>query len=267
MRPQRIYRTEAIVLRVRRMGEADSVLTLFSADRGKFDAIAKGVRKPTSRKSGHLEPLTHTSLLLAHGATLDVITQAESIHTFLPMREELRRLGAGMYAAELIDRFTVEREETFALFRLLVETLLRLSESDTIELVLRYFELRLLQEAGFRPQLQQCVSCAEPLQPVVNYFSVGGGGAVCPRCRPAGSGLPPISLNALKVLRLMMRNPYADVARLRLDADLMAEMESLLRLAVHRQLEREPRSLQFLRELRRSYSTNPANPPAVSPVS
>lgn len=266
MRPPRIYTTEAVVLRVRRMGEADSVLTLLSADRGKFDAVARGVRKPTSRKAGHLEPLTHSTLLLAHGTNLDIITQAQALHTFLPMREDLRRLGGGLYAAELIDRFTVEREESYALFRLLVDTLGRLGDGEHIDLTLRYFEARLLQESGFRPQLYQCVTCGEALQPVLNYFSVVGGGAVCPGCRPAGSGLPAIGVNVLKVLRLMLRAGYAEVARLRLDETLMSELESLLRLAVHRQLEREPRSLQFLRELRRPYLAA-AIPSNAGPVS
>lgn len=255
MRAQRIYTTEVVILRTRRMGEADSVLTLFSADRGKFDAVARGVRKPTSRKAGHLEPLTHSSLLLAHGTNLDIITQAQTIHAFLPMRESLHGVGAGLYTAELVDRFMMEREESYTVFRLLVETLKRISDGgDTIDLALRYFEARLLAEAGFRPQLNNCVTCGEPLRPVVNHFSVTGGGAVCPACRPAGSGLPPISVNAVKVLRLMLRASFADVARLRLDEELMQEMESLLRLAVQRQLEREPRSLQFLRELKRPYA-------------
>src|SRR5688572_27559635 len=120
MRPQRIYSTEVVVLRTRRLGEADSILTLLSADRGKFDAVARGVRKLTSRKAGHIEPLTHSRLLLAHGSNLDVITQAEAVQCFLPVREDLRTIGAGLYAAELIDRFTVEREECYPLFRLLV---------------------------------------------------------------------------------------------------------------------------------------------------
>ena len=253
MRAQRIYTTDAVVLRARRMVEADSVLTLLSADRGKFDAVARGVRKLTSRKAGHLEPLTHSTLLLAHGSNLDIITQAQAIHTFLPMREDLRRLGAGLYASELIDRFTVEREECYPVFHLLVETLKRLSDGGEIDLTLRFFEARLLEETGFRPQLSHCVACNEPLKPVVNHFSVTGGGAVCPSCRPAGSGLPPISVNALKVLRLTQRGTYADLTRLRLSEELLSELESLLRIAVQRQLEREPRSLQFLRELRRPY--------------
>jgi DNA repair protein RecO (recombination protein O) len=255
MRAPRVYSTEAIVLRARRMGEADAVLTLLSGDRGKFDAVARGVRKPTSRKSGHVEPLTHARLLLAHGTNLDIITQAEARHTYLPMREELRRLGAGLYTAELADRFTVEHEECYGIYRLVLQTLERLSDGADVDVVLRYFEANLLVEAGFRPQLDQCVTCGEELRPVVNAFSVTGGGVVCPGCRPPASGLPPISVNALKVLRLLVRGPFEQVARLRLNESLMNELESLLRLAVYRQLEREPRSLQFLRELRRPYQT------------
>src|SRR5215212_6360812 len=126
MRVQRVYTTEAVVLRVRRLGEADSILTLLSADLGKIDAVARGVRKPTSRKSGHLEMLTHSTLLLAHGSNLDIITQAEALHTFLPLREDLRRLGGGLYTAELIDHFMMERDESYSVYRLLVETLARL---------------------------------------------------------------------------------------------------------------------------------------------
>jgi DNA repair protein RecO (recombination protein O) len=254
MRTPRVYTTEVIVLRTRRMGEADAVLTLLSGDRGKFDAVARGVRKPTSRKAGHVEPLTHVRLLLAHGTNLDIITQAEARHTFLRMREELRRLGAGLYTAELADRFTVEREECYGIYRLVLQTLERLSDGADVDVVLRYFEANLLVEAGFRPQLDQCVTCDEDLRPVVNAFSVMGGGVVCPGCRPPASGLPPISVNALKVLRLLVRGSFEQVARLRLNESLMSELETLLRLAVYRQLEREPRSLQFLRELRRPYA-------------
>jgi DNA repair protein RecO (recombination protein O) len=253
MRGQRIYSTEAIVLRTRRMGEADAILTLFSVDRGKFDAVARGVRKLTSRKSGHLEPLTHCSLLLAHGSSLDIITQAQALHTFLPLREDLRRLGAGLYLAELVDRFTVEREEVYPVYKLLLESLTRASDCATLELPLRYFEANLLVLAGFQPQLDRCVTCGQPLQPVANAFSVAGGGVVCPACRPAGSGLPSISVNALKVLRLLVRGTFSDAARLRLSDTLLQELEMLLRMALFRQLEREPRSLQFLRELRSSY--------------
>src|SRR5581483_2273902 len=109
MRTPRVYRTEAIVLHHRELGEADKVLTLYSPDLGKFDAIAKGVRRPTSRKSGHLEELSHSTLLLAHGRTLEVVTQCELLESFAGLREDLSRLGAAVYLAELVERFSAER--------------------------------------------------------------------------------------------------------------------------------------------------------------
>src|SRR3712207_2448889 len=151
MNTARVYKTEAVVLRQRKLGEADKILTLFSADLGKFDAVAKGVRRPGSRKAGHVELLTHVSLMLARGKSLDIITQAEALDTYLPLREDLRRLSCGLYVAELTDRFTAEHQESFPLFRLLVETLGGLTVHRDLELVLRFFELNLLGVAGYEP--------------------------------------------------------------------------------------------------------------------
>src|SRR6476469_7490501 len=94
----RVYRAEAVVLRTRRLGDADRILTLFTPNLGKIDAVAKGVRKQTSRKAGHLEPRTLTSLLLAHGRSLDLVTDTQTIDSFLPLREDLERLARGLYA-------------------------------------------------------------------------------------------------------------------------------------------------------------------------
>src|SRR5438270_4287523 len=121
-RMPRVYRTEAVVLRQRRLGEADRIVTFFSPQLGKIDAVAKGVRKQTSRKAGHLEPLSWTSLLLATGQNLDIITQSETVESFLPLREDLQRLARGLYVCELVDRATPERLEQFPIFQLLVET-------------------------------------------------------------------------------------------------------------------------------------------------
>jgi DNA repair protein RecO (recombination protein O) len=258
MTPPRVYKTEAVVLRQRKLGEADKILTLFSAELGKFDAVAKGVRRPGSRKAGHLELLTHTALLLARGRDLDIITQAQSMASFRPLRDDLRRMGCGLYVAELVDRFTVERAESYPLFRLLVDTLDRLAGRDDLDLVLRYFEINLLAIAGVQPQLARCVVCQAPLRPVTNSYSPAAGGAVCPACTPAQSGLRPLTVNAVKVLRLMQRGSFAQVARLRLGHDLAAEVEGHLRGSLRAYIERELRSLDFLQSVRR------APPPAAA---
>jgi DNA repair protein RecO (recombination protein O) len=119
----RLYRTEAIVLRRSDFGEADRLLTLYTPEWGKLRVIAKGVRKPTSRKSGHLELFTHSRLLVAKGRNLDIVTQAETLHSFRALREDLLRTGWAYYAAELLDRFVEEGIEDRPLFNLFLATL------------------------------------------------------------------------------------------------------------------------------------------------
>jgi DNA repair protein RecO (recombination protein O) len=155
---ERLYRTEAIVLRRQDFGEADRLLTLYTPGLGKTRVLAKGVRKPTSRKAGHVELFTHSRLLIAKGRNLDIVTQADTIDSFLPLRAELARASCGYYVAELVDKFTEEREENGRLFDLLVRALAWLGEAEDTDLVLRYFELHLLDYVGYRPQLFQCVN-------------------------------------------------------------------------------------------------------------
>ncbi len=247
----RIYRTEAVVIRHRNLGEADRILTLFSLDQGKFDAVAKGVRRPGSRKAGHVEVLERVALQVARGRNLDIITQAEGLEAFLPVREEMRLLAPALYTVELVDRFTVERAELPQLYLLLIETLRRLAAGQDVDLSLRAFELGLLRHTGYLPELQRCVQCAVPLAPVVNAFSPVAGGAVCPACNPAQSGLRPLSVNALKVLRLLARGQFAEATSLRLGRDLVVELEQHLRAAIRVHLDRDLQSLDFMHATRR----------------
>jgi DNA repair protein RecO (recombination protein O) len=238
------------VLRHRKIGEADRVLTVFSADQGKFDVIAKGVRRPTSRKSGHLEELSHSSLLLAQGRSLDVVTQCEGIESLAGLRSNLEQLSAAFYISELVDRFAAERQENRAVFELMLCCLRGLDGGVSAGLTLRYFEIQLLGHTGFQPQLRVCASCRGPIDPVVNSFSPAAGGVVCRNCRVDEGMLRSLSVNALKVLRMLQTGSYADALRLRLTASLSAEVEGHLAGCLKHVLEREIRSGEFIRSLR-----------------
>lgn len=279
----RLYRVEAIVLKRSDFGEADRLLTLYTPYLGKFRAIAKGARKPSSRKSGHVELFTHSALLIAKGRHLDIVTQADTLDAFLPLRENLDRLGFAYYLAELVDRFIEEGDlssqgESFAaadsnemryaapienqpLFELLLHALQWLGE-DAIDppLLARFFELRLLQHVGYRPQLFKCVNCGTPLEPVDNFFSAGAGGVIDPNCVATqrerlfehARDLQPISLAALKVLRYLQTREWETVRALRLNADTHAEVEALMQRYVAHHLERNLKSVDFLRTLKQS---------------
>ncbi|HEX9038932.1 MAG TPA: DNA repair protein RecO [Ktedonobacterales bacterium] len=248
----RIFDAEGFVLRRTDYGEADRILTLFTATYGKMRAIAKGVRKTTSRKAGHLEPFTRTEMLLASGRDLAIITQADARERFERLMGDFWTASAAWYVAELIDRFLEDEDPHPRLYALFVETLRRLDELAGSEdsargwMALRYFELRLLGELGYRPGLQTCVNCDQPLRPEDQGYSAETGGAVCPDCMRYGAR--PLSLTALKVLRLLQGTAWDALPRVRLDAALRAEIEATLQATLRYHLERDLKSWVFLQQ-------------------
>lgn len=249
--PPRVYKAPAIVLRQRRLGDADKILTLYSANLGKFDAVAKGVRKSKSRLAGHVEPLTQATFLLAKGKSLDIVTQVETIESFQPLRDDLDRLSRALYACELLDKFTEPHAENFGLYRLLLDTLRRLMTATDVDTPLRFYEMSLLQDAGYAPELEECVVCRERLHAETNYWSAAGGGVVCPNCRIDESAVRPLSPNAVKLLRLLLHRRFADVARISIDGGLASELERSLGEYVRWVLERDVRSAAFIDTVRR----------------
>ncbi len=247
----RTQRTEAIVLTHRDYGEADRLLRLFTLRLGKVQAIAKGVRKVTSRKAGHLEPFTRVNLLLARGRNFHIITQAETIDAYLPLRGDLESLGRAAYVIELVDRFTYEEGENEALYRLTTRTLARLARGDMPPLVLRYFEIRLLDILGFRPQLFECVLCGAEIQPEAQFFSSSHGGVVCPREHAPTPGLRPVSLEALRYLRHLQRSAYPQAQRANPPQEVWREMETLMEHYLTFLLERSLNTPGFLRKVKK----------------
>jgi hypothetical protein len=155
---EHVLRTEAIVLRRRNWGEADRILTLFSAQRGKFRAKAVGIRKPRSRKAGHLELFMRSMLLVARGRELDIVTQAETLEAYRPLRDDLLRSAAASYVAEMIDRFSPDESGSPAAFALLDQTLQALCSAPVPQLV-RHFDRRWRPGS---PQLHNWSSAAKP---------------------------------------------------------------------------------------------------------
>ena len=251
MSKEHLYRTEAIVLKRSDMGEADRLLTVYTPGPGKLRLLAKGVRKIASRKAGHVELFLHAEFQVAQGHTWDIVTQAETLHAFRALREDLWRTGYASYCAELLDRFAEEEGENRPLFDLALATLERLDRESDLALSVRYFEMHLLALAGYQPELFHCPICRNPLQPVVNYWVPAEGGALCPRDGEARPEAGPLSLNALKVLRFLQTRDWETCRRLSLSKGLHAELESTLQRTIVYVLERNLKSVAFLHTLRR----------------
>jgi DNA repair protein RecO (recombination protein O) len=248
---ERVYRTQAIVLRRTDFGEADRLLTVFTPDRGKLRLVAKGARKPSSRKSGHLELFSRGQFMVAVGRELDIVTQAETLEPFLPLREDLLRTTYAYYVAELADAFTAERDENGPLYRLLIDAYGWLCADEDLALIARYYELHLLGLVGFQPQLFACIGCRKALEPEISYMSAADGGILCGRCGRNWMGAAKVSVNALKVLRFLQSRDWDTCRLLRLSPATHAEIERLMNIYLTYHLERKLKSVDFIHRLRR----------------
>jgi DNA repair protein RecO (recombination protein O) len=247
----RRYTTDAIVLSRFDLGEADRVLTLITPAGGKLKAIAKGIRRPTSRIGGSLEPFAELTVALARGRTFDVVTQVSVGHAWLHLRDDLESAATAWYLAELADRSLEERHAAEPLYALLRRAYELLDAGMAPGRVARWFEMHLLDELGTRPEVDRCVECDRVLESDARFRWVPPlGGVVCDRCPGPPHDRTGLSLDALKVLKAYQRLDIEALAGLRLTAQVEGEVETALRDFVRHVLEREARSLAFLDEVR-----------------
>ena len=255
MAPPRTYRCDALTLKKSPVAEADLIVTLFTRDRGKLRAVAKGARRTSSKLLGHLEPLTQVRLSLAQGRNLDYITQAQVIESFADLKQDLGAITKGLYLAELVDGFGSEDSSNQPLYQLAVEILKSIGQDPESEWPLRFFEVHLLRLSGLMPELYRCVECQRPLSPGNHRFSPTLGGTLCPDCQPTRAQVRPLSLRVLKVLRLLHRSPLPSVMGLKADPTLANELKSVLGGTVSYWLDKEIRSNSFLEQLHRESKT------------
>lgn len=248
---ERSFRTPALILKRFDLGEADRLLTVLTPTHGKLEVIAKGARKLTSPKTGHVELFTRADMLINSGRELGVVVQAEMTAPNIPLRDDLERGAYAGYAAEIADRF-IAPGEVFpkALFDLLDVTFTRIGEDPDPRLAARYYEMHLLDLVGFRPELHQCVIGRETIKPEDQFFSYAEGGVICPRDAARGTSHVPISMVTLKIMRHMQRSRYEAVSGLNIPTGLHDEAERIMVGYVSYLLERRPHSADMLRRLR-----------------
>jgi DNA repair protein RecO (recombination protein O) len=186
-----LYRDEGVVLRTQKLGEADRIVTLLTRENGRVRAVAKGVRRTTSKFGARLEPFSHVDLQLYVGRSLDIVTQAESITAYgQRIVTDYGRYTAGTAMLETAERFTdAEKEPAVQQFLLLIGGLRALAgEEHDPTLVLDAYLLRSLAVAGYAPSFDGCARCG--LAGPHPWFSIQAGGAACGDCRTPGSATP-----------------------------------------------------------------------------
>jgi DNA repair protein RecO (recombination protein O) len=175
------YRDAAIVLRGYSFGEADRVIVLLTQDHGKVRAVAKGVRKTTSKFGARLEPMSHVEVQLHRGRELDIVQQVSLVETYRGLRASLESLTDALSMCEAVDRMCHDREPVQPVYRALVGAI-RTLDRERNELVLGAFLLRLLALDGVGPSGDECATCGGPLGERPAGFNVARGGAECASC-------------------------------------------------------------------------------------
>jgi DNA repair protein RecO (recombination protein O) len=256
-----LYRDDAVVLRVQKLGEADRIVTLLTRRHGRVRAVGKGVRRTRSRFGARLEPFSHVDAQLYAGRSLDIVTQVETITAFgADLVGDYTRYTAGTAVLETAERLTTEeREPSLRLYLLVVGALKALAAgARDPSLVLDAFLVRAASAAGWEPALTGCARCGEPGPH--RAFSVPAGGSVCAHCRPAGSATPAADTIALLVALLTGDWGRADAS------EQPARREASGLVAAHLQwhLERGLRSLPLVE--RRAPGAVPAARPPVADI-
>jgi DNA repair protein RecO (recombination protein O) len=209
------YKTDAVVLRSFRLGEADRVLHLYTLARGRVGAVAKGIRKTKSRFGARLEPLSHVELMLHEGAgELQTVTGVELLHSHHAAREQRYPLGVGLVGAEAMLRLFTEQEanprafQALTRFLELLDTLPVADRRPSLDPLALSFQLKLLWLSGYLPHLTSCANCGSQDVPLIGY-SPAAGGAVCAGCRADALALSPAGIAGIESL---LGRPLAEAA-------------------------------------------------------
>lgn len=249
------YHARAIVLRVRNLGETDRVMTLLSSERGKFDATARGARRPKAKLAAVAQPFVLGRFLLAKGRSIDLATQAEIENAHPHITEDLLKTAWATYCCELAT-FLPERLPENELFDLLEATLGALDKAESVQTdtLGRWFETRYLSLLGYAPQIGHCVSCQKKIAVAADnmtqrlIFSPHLGGTLCGDCASRDSQRLTVNVQALRALHRLNRSIEAPDA-IELTSAARRDLHDCLRNSLLAHIEIKPKSQTFLDEI------------------
>jgi len=243
------YKTEGIVLKSIKLGEADKIITIYSSERGKISAVAKGIRKTKSKFGARLEPFSHVNLLLYDGRNLDIVTQVELVSSFREIREDFDKVVYGSAMLDLLEKISPIEEKDEEVFGFVLSSLQVLSSaSKNIPLLLAAFDLKLMSIAGFRPNLSGCVICsgaASSLKKEV-IFSCEWGGILCDKCGLSDIDASSVSRMTIEAMINILKLDTQDIAGLEMSKSIEKELLSVTQRYVKHYLHARLKSIEYL---------------------
>ncbi len=224
------YFTKTIVLARRPFRENDVMVTVYSADKGKLDLVGRGAKKISSRLAAHLEPITLSNMMIVRGRQFDYVGAATSLACFPRLKSDLEKVTVAGRAINIFNKITKPGQTDYQIFRLLLEFLRFLDETEEKEdydLFYYFFLLKFLSALGHKPELFYCVGCQKKIKMANHYFSLDKGGLVCPSCVPQKQRLA-ISVDCIKVLRLILDREFKVLAKIKINNGLNIELKKVI---------------------------------------
>ncbi|PZC46505.1 MAG: DNA repair protein RecO (recombination protein O) [Chloroflexi bacterium] len=253
MAKPRIYTTTALVLKYRNYGEADRFVTLLSRNLGQLQGFAKGVRRSTSKLTGHLELFYKVRITLAVGRNTDVVTEVQILKTLGKINNNLDTMSCALTIMELALNISTEGPGNENIYDLLDQTLNRLNITDesNVDKLLTYYQLNILFISGLSPEFKECVECGSVLKQQDQLYSAPAGGIICPKCAPKQTrSLVNLSVNAIKVLRFIGNSDVEDVEQLSVPKNVVSQINDVLNRHIDHHIDGKVRSRAFLKGIK-----------------
>ena len=251
-------KTQAIVIRAFPLRESHKIITFYTPDFGKVKVVAYGVKSPKSKLSGSLELLNHGMLLFNYRENRDLqsLTGFDLIEGYDGIRADFTRITYGCYLAELVDAIASEGDANPEIFELLRRTYYFLADTDDVPLLVRVFEIKFLDLAGYAPQLSQCANCGSIVTPAphqnsqhptsVMLFSIRHGGLLCEKCQHKDTSAFSIAPGSCELLKTLRKSDYNKLNRIRASERNHRELKLVLGSFIQYHTERSLKSLKFI---------------------
>lgn len=246
------YQSRSLIIKSMDYRESDKLVTLFSEKEGKLKAIARGIKKPGSSLRACVQPFCHSLLFFHQGRELDLITQGRLLDFYGNSREDIKRTLHCMYIMELLDKSLMDRAAMPRLYGLTLSILQYINNNGLNHLVLRYFELQLLIQLGYRPVLDKCVNCGQ--QGGFKNFSLEAGGMLCPDCAAGEQNGIVLYGEVLGLLKLMAHGNLNTLQRVQASGAALEKLELFLERYLEYHLERRFNLKNTIRVLKKSLS-------------
>jgi len=245
------YNSRGFILRQRDYRDSDKLLSIFTEQKGKITAVAKGIKKPKSSLRACAQPFCHAYFHLNQGREMDLLTQGRLIDFYANSRSDLERSLYCIYLMELLDKSLMENTPLPGLYHALLEVLTAINEQGLNPLFIRYFEVRLLASLGYKPVLSQCISCNRKAAAGFG-FSLSEGGLVCPACQGEANDAINVSGETLGILRLLSEGSFQTLPRVKASPGGLKEIEYLLEKYLEYHLDRRFKLKNTIRLLKKT---------------